>query len=105
MAALQSGRAAGLLLKASTSAGEGARAGSSPPPSTSTALIAGELCSAAAETRTLTVMAFGLLAPAATPSLEVQVKVDAAMAPVQTHPVPVGTASSTRPAGRRSRTM
>jgi hypothetical protein len=104
MAGAHGGSVAGVLLKASVSAGVGPRAGSSPPPSTITALIAGELCSAAAPTRTRTMIAFGLAAPAPITSFDEQVKLVAPTAPLQVQPVPAGTASRLRPGGRRSET-
>ena len=104
MPAAQAGKLAGALLKPSRSLADGARAGSSPPPSTITALMAGEFCAADAATSTLTVIALGLPAPAAMTSFDVQVKLDAPTAPTQVQPVPLGTALSVSPGGKRSET-
>jgi hypothetical protein len=55
-AGVQTGSAAGLLLKASRSAELGPRTGISPPPSTITTLFTGVAAAAAAATFTLAVM-------------------------------------------------
>ena len=103
--AVQAGRFAGRLLKASSSDGVGRQASISPPPSTSTALIAGVLSAACGVTVATTLIWLGLVVPAAMTSLLVQLNRVAPAAPSQVQPAPVGRAASTRPTGRRSLTV
>ena len=105
MPATHTGSAAGLPLKASTSAADGRRAAISPPPSTITRLSTVAPTAAVAATVTVAAIVLANAAPAAMTLLLVQVKALAPTAPAQDQPLPVGVAASVRPAGRRSVTV
>src|SRR6185295_1395812 len=78
----------------------------SPPPEMFATLVTGEAAKAAGLTTTVSVIGFGLVAPAAITVLLVQVAV---LLPTtvleQFQPVPVGVAATVRPVGRLSVTV
>ncbi|MNV31462.1 hypothetical protein D3C71_1227730 [compost metagenome] len=81
---------------------DGACGPSSPPPSTSTALLTVPPLTAAAPTIALTAMVSARVAPAAITVLARQLKRSAPTAPWHCQPVPVGVSSRVSPGGRRS---
>ena len=105
MAASHTGKASAVpASKAARSAALGARAGSSPPPSTSTRFCSGDRASASAFTRNVAVIG-AAVAPAGSTVLLVQRKAVSPAAPVQAQPAPVGAAASAMPASSLSLTV
>ena len=99
------GSVPGRLLKASVSASVGRHASISPPPSTITALIAGDASAACGVTVATTLIWLADVAPAPMMSVLVQLNRVAPAAPSQVQPGPVGRAARTSPGGSRSLTV